>query len=571
MNRIYTCLYALAFCQAALIGAPTQKAQPQEPLAIKADAQEPLKEKYNHLQHDFNDMVKAKHFSDYQLSCSNQKLAHILAFSDMQKKSLEARNNELAKKTYAQDATLAEKNKQIMALFKEIEGIRKMLNNSLVTRNHLERAYLNLDQKLQVTQQTYAAQTKHLNHKLIDVQTAKATSLMTEAKALAQVARLEQALKDTEEFYTTDMYKTFDALAYELEETRKQLTIATDATFETERELAFVKKQLETAQSLIANGGVSAKSEKDLKTIQASLAKLSKEATESQGSYHAQLTQAIEHIKKLDYKLNKAQAEAEKNQKDIQQRAAREAKHSQDFKAITADLAKIKREYQANLAQNTIALTKTIKSLETELQTTKAQASRAAKTMQAKDIAFGTLDRHSKRLQTLVAQEEQAHQSLLQKLNSKELEVKNANLKLTRLESTEKNLRALVSKTQQELSEETQKTKALGLQLKNVSQKLASAELAKDKALFQAAEITKENDELSKKLAQSEADAFVLKDERNLYMFERHTFARMAKKAVDERNAFASRYDTLLKTVYRAQEDAKTGVSEAHPAGIAFA
>lgn len=569
MKRFYSCLYALALCQ-AVVSAPSQKAAAPGLSIAQASEQDQYKEKYTHLQQNFTDVVKAKDVTDYQLSCQNQKLAHILAFSDLQKKSLEARNSELIQRNYAQDKELAEKNKHIARLFEEINTIRTMLRNSLNTRNNLERAYLNLDQKLQVTQQNFAAQTKHLNHKLIDLTAAKTTSLMSESKALQQVSHLEQALRDNEQFYTKDMYKTFDSLAQELEETRKQLNIATDACFETEQELSQVKKQLEAAQSLLSNGGVSAKSERELKAIQTTLAKLGKDALESKGSYHQQLTQALEHIKLLDQKLNKAQVEAERNHRDIQQRAAREAKHSQDFKIISSDLAKLKREYQSNIAQNTFQLTKTIKGLETELQTTKAEALRAFKSIQAKDMAFSALERHSKGLQALVAQEEATHRTLVKDLHSKEVELRNVHAKLARLDTTEQNLRSLVSKTQQELAGETQKSKSLAAKLRNVSQKLASAELERDKVSYQNANLQKDISELSQKLMHSEGMALALTEERNNYMFERHAFARMAEKAVADRNVFAERYQTLLKTVSRARENSKLGISEAHPVGIAI-
>jgi|GEM_PF-2216450 len=569
MKRFYSCLYALALCQ-AVVSAPSQKAAAPGLFITQASDQDQYKEKYTHLQQNFNDVVKAKDVTDYQLSCQNQKLAHILAFSDLQKKSLESRNAELIHKNYAQDKELAEKNKHVARLFEEINAIRTMLRNSLNTRNNLERAYLNLDQKLQVTQQNFAAQTKHLNHKLIDLTAAKTTSLMSESKALQQVAHLEQALRDNEQFYTKDMYKTFDSLAQELEETRKQLNIATDACFETEQELSQVKKQLEATQSLLTNGGVSAKSERELKAIQTTLAKLGKDALESKGSYHQQLTQALEHIKLLDQKLNKAQQEAERNHKDIQQRAAREAKHSQDFKIISSDLAKLKREYQSNIAQNTFQLTRTIKGLETELQSTKAQALRTFKSIQAKDMAFGALERHSKGLQALVAQEEATQKTLVKDLHSKEVELRNVHAKLARLDTTEQNLRLLVSKTQQELASETQKSKSLAAKLRNVSQKLASAELERDKVSYQNTNLQKDISELSKKLMHSEGMALALTEERNNYMFERHAFARMAEKAVADRNMFAERYQTLLKTVSRARENSKLGITEAHPVGIAI-
>ena len=569
MNRFYSCLYALVLSQ-AVIGAPSPKAAWVNSLGEKTDEQALYKAQFNHLQHSFNEVVKSKDHADYQLSCQNQKLAHILAFSEMQQKSTENRNTELAKKSYVQEKTLEEKNKQIEQLFTEINSIRTILHNSLTTRNNLEHAYLNLDQKLQITQQNFTAQTKHLNHKLIDTEAARTTSLMSESKALQQVAHLEQALKENELFYTKDMYEIFDSLAFELEATRKELSIATDACFEGERELMQVKKQLEIAQSLIAEGGVSAKSEKDLRAIQASLAKISKEAVDAKGSYQQQLSQALQHIKLLDSKINKAQVEAEKNQRELQQKTAREAKNAQDFKVLTNDLARAKRDFNANLAQNTLQLTRTIKGLETELQATKAQALRAAKTIQAKDMAFGALERHAKNLQGIVAQEEATHKTLAHNLTAKESELKNVHAKLAPLEITEHTLRSLVGKTQQELKAAEGQQAALSHKLKNVSQKLASAELAKNKVMYENKNLLTENTELNKKLAHSEASLSVLTDECNNYMFERHLFANMAKKAVEDRNLFANRYETLLKTVSRAHTNSKQGISEVHPSGIAI-
>lgn len=569
MNRFYSCLYTLVLSQAVFCASALKTVQ-TDSLLEKNDAAVLQKAQYNHLLHNFDDMVKSKNNADYQLSCQNQKLAHILAFSDAQKKSLENRNSELVQKNYTQDKTLTSKNEQIQKLFDEINNIRTMLHNSLTTRNNLERAYLNLEQKLQLTQQNFLAQTKHLNHKLIETEVARTTSLMSEGKALQQVARLEQALKDNEIFYTQEMYQTFDGLAFELDETRKQLAIATDACFEGERELNMVKKQLEAAQSLISEGGVSAKSEKDLKTIQASLAKISKEALDSKGSYQQQLSQALDHIKKLDGKINKAQIEAEKNHREIQEKTAREAKNAQDLKIITNELARTKRSLNATIAQNTQQLTKTIKALEQELQTSKNVAARSVKTIQAKDIAFGALERHARNLQTMIAQEEETHKTLAQNLTSKESEIKNVQAKLARLETTEHSLRSLIGKTQQELKAVEGQKAILGQQLRTVSQKLASAELEKDKVAYANKNLTTQNAQLSQKLTQSEASASVLTEERNNYMFERHSFARIAQKAVQERDIYANRYETLLKTVSRAHNNSKQGISQAHPAGVAI-
>ena len=87
MNRFYSCLYALVLSQ-AVIGASAPKAASVDSLVEKNNEQA----QYNHLQHSFNEMVKSKDHADYQLTCQNQKLAHILAFSEMQKKTIENRN-----------------------------------------------------------------------------------------------------------------------------------------------------------------------------------------------------------------------------------------------------------------------------------------------------------------------------------------------------------------------------------------------------------------------------------------------------------------------------------------------
>lgn len=570
MNRLNSCLSVLFLCYAAM---PLFASQPTISQGLFATAQSEIpnyKSKYDLEKHNFEDVRKARDLADYQLTCQNQKLAHILAFSDMQKKSLEERNAQLAQKSYGQDKVLEEKNEQISHLFKEINTVRKMLHESLNTRNNLERAYINLDQKLQATLQNFQAQTKHSNHKLIAVESARKSSIMSESKALQHVSLLEQALRDNERFYTQDMYKVFNNLAVELEETRKQLAIATDACLETEQELDVVKKQLETTQQLLGKQGASAKTEKDIKAIQASIAKVGKTALEGKETQHHQLTQALDHIKQLDQKLIKAQSELDKNDRDIQQRTAREAKHIQDFKLINSELNKFKREYRSNLAQNTLQLSRTIRALELELQTAKLQATRTQRTIEAKDQAFETLEKHSKTLQAQVASEEAAQKSLISQLRTKESEAKSAQAKLARVEQTEQALRSITAKTQKELAAEAAQKKTLALQLRNVSKKLADAELTKEQALYTAKNLTRTNEDLVVKLGESEKRAFSLEEERNMYMFERHAFARTAERIASERNLFAERLNSIIQTVSRVQENSKLGINHAHPSGTAI-
>lgn len=571
MNRFGLCLLAsLLSCSAALVaGARESIAQTLSQTAQQENIN--FKKQYEQAKADFNDVRKARDYADYTLSCQNQKLAHVIAFNEFQRQALEKRGDELAQKSLDQEKMLGEKNQQLSHLFGEISTIRTMLHESLAARNNLEKAYLNLDKKFRQTQHNFVTKTKQLSDKMIQSEVLRQASLAGEGKAVQRVALLSQALRENEKFYTQDVNKIFDELAYELETTRSQLALAADACEETEHEATMLKQQLEMTQKLLGKQGFSAKSEKDLKALQLAINKLGKQTTEGKSSYYQQLSQALDHIQKLDHKLDKAQQDLAKNEVAMMNKLAAESKSQQDIKILNSELSRIKREYQSNLAQNNLKSAQGLKALDAELFKTKHSFERMRKTLNAKDLAFGVLEKHCKTLQTALNKEHETQKLLVENLREKESALKQTQAKLARTEITEHNLRALTKKAQAELADEMATTKKLAGQLQSVSQKLATTEIAKDKALARTQELTALNDELSTKLQQSERNAFALEAQRNAYMYERHAFANIAQQVADQRNLAVDRLNTVIQTVSNAHENAKRGITAQHPHGVAIA
>ena len=495
----------------------------------------------------------------------------MIAFNDFHRKSLENRTNDLAQKNETQDKMLAEKNRQVLLLFTELATIRKMLNESLAARNTLEKAYLNLDTKFQLTQQNFINQNKSLSEKIITAEVQRQASLAGESKATQQVALLGQALKENEVFYTKDVNKLFDDLAYELETTRSQLALATDACLETEHEVAMLKQQLEMTQKLLSKQGFSPKNERDLKNLQMAINKVGKQATSGSTSYHKQLSEALTHIQKLDSKLEKTQLDLAKNEVALKNKTAAEAKSNDDIKMLSSEISKLKREYQSNLAHNNLQSAQTLRTLNEELNTAKHGLQRATKSLAAKDQAFEVLEKHCKTLQATLTKETEAQKKLVAQLNTQETNLKTAHAKLAHAEAAEHTLRNLTKKAQDELKEEMATTHQLAGQLKSVSSKLASAEMIKEKAVESFKDVSSINNDLSFKLRESERQVFALKNDRDFYMSERNQFSLAASRVAEERNMFADRLNSVLKTVSHATHNAQRGITPSHPHGVAIA
>ena len=570
MNRFGLCLFtALLSCSAALVAGAKENIAKNLSQATEQDNTN-YRQKYAQVKSEFDDVRKARDYADYSLSCQAQKLAHVIAFNDFHKKALEKRTNELAQKSDTQNKMIEEKNKQVSLLFSEISTIRSMLNDSLSARNRLEKAYLTLDKKFQTTQQNFLTKNKQLKDKIIEADVTRQVSLMGESKAAQQVALLTQALKDNEKFYTEDVNKIFDELAHELETTRSQLALATDACYETEHEANMLRQQLEMTQKVLSKQGLSAKTEKDLKEIQLAINKLGKQTTTGQSSYHQQLSQALDQIQKLDRKLDKTEQELAKSALELQHKIATEGKSQQEIKMLSSELSRMKREYQSTLAQTHLESTRTMQSLESELNKTKHSFERARKTLEAKDLAFGMLEKHCKDLQTVLNKEQSAQKTLVENLHAKEALLKTTQAKLARSEQSERTLRNLTKHAQAELAQEMATTQALGEKLQSVSQKLASTEMAKNSLLKQTQELSLQATELGSKLQESERQAFALKTERDVYMSERHAFAHAAERLAMERDAFADKLDTVVKTVSTAHYKAKRGINDQFPNGVAI-
>jgi hypothetical protein len=500
------------------------------------------------------EVQESKNFADYQLTCQNQKLAHILLFSETEKKGLEKRNNELAKKNYLSEQITREKNNQISLLFDEIQTIRKSLYQSLSTRNNLDKAYLELDQKFQLLQHNYSAQVKSLQSKVIASEVARQCSVMSEGQALQEAAILEQALKDNESFYNKEIYTIFNDLSKDLENTKQQLTLATDACYETQTELDAVKEQLTIAQKILSKQGLTPQNEKELKALQQAVNRVAKQATGNKNSHHQKLAESLKKIQSLDQKLEKAHQIIAQNQTELKTKAARELSSAQELKTMNAELLRVKKEYQATLAQNALSSNRTIKHLLSDLSSSKEQNTRSQKILAAKDLAFSTLEKHCANIKNALSREELAQKALLAELSTKNTQEKQLVAKVEQLQSSQINLRSLASKAQKELADKTIESQQLGFKLKVTSKKLAENVLRLDDLSTKLSDITKSQNELAVKVDAQESEISILTLERNNYMNERHQFANLANKLYNDRSIVTSRLNTVIETVAKAHE-----------------
>ena len=77
MNRLNSCLSVLFLCYAAVPLSASQATISQELFAIAQSEIPNYKSKYDLEKHNFEEVRKARDLADYQLTCQNQKLAHI--------------------------------------------------------------------------------------------------------------------------------------------------------------------------------------------------------------------------------------------------------------------------------------------------------------------------------------------------------------------------------------------------------------------------------------------------------------------------------------------------------------
>ncbi|MBM3894401.1 hypothetical protein FJ366_02285 [Candidatus Dependentiae bacterium] len=503
-----------------------------------------------------HDMQTAKDFAEFQLSCSNQKIAHLLSFTQAEKKSLEERNTELAKKTYVHDKITAEKNNQISLLFEELQAIRKSLYEALATRNNLEKAYLELDQRFQSIQQNFSAQVKKLQSKLIASEVSQQNGLISEGAARQQVAILEQALKDNETFYTKEIYDIFNDLSKDLENTKQQLSLATDACYETENELSMVREQLTLAQKFISKQGYTPQTERELKTLQQAINKVSKQTAGSKASHHQRLAESLKKIQSLDQKLERAQQEIARNELEIKSRTAKDLKQGNELKSLNIEIARLKKEYQATTAQNSLASARMMKQLQADLATTKDQFNRSKKIVEAKDLAFSVLEKHCNNLKASLHKEEAAQQVLLNHLKTAQNNAKQMEAKVGQLESSQAHLRSLVSKTQKDLAEKTTESHALASSLKTVSKKLADAEISKENLAKMLNDTTFKYETTLSRVDKQEKEIISLETERNTYMFERHHYANLAHRLYNNNTTISGRLNSVLDAIAKNHEHA---------------
>ena len=500
------------------------------------------------------EVQESKNFIDYQLTCQNQKLAHILLFSETEKKGLEKRNSELAKKNYLSEQIAREKNNQISLLFDEIQTIRKSLYESLSTRNNLDKAYLELDQKFQLLQHNYSAQVKSLQSKVIASEVARQSSVMSEGQALQEAAILEQALKDNENFYTKEIYTIFNDLSKDIENTKQQLTLATDACFETQTELDAVKEQLTVAQKILSKQGLTPQNEKELKALQQAVNRVATQATGNKNSHHQKLAESLKKIQSLDQKLEKAHQIIAQNQAELKTKTARELSSAQELKSMNAELLRVKKEYQATFAQNALSSNRAIKHLLADLSSSKEENTRTQKILAAKDLAFSTLEKHCTNIKNALSREELAQKALLSELRTKTTQEKQLIAKVEQLQSSQVNLRSLASKTQKELADKTMESQQLGFKLKVSSKKLAENVLRVNDLSAKLSDVTKSQNELAVKVDAQENVIAGLTLERDNYMLERHQFANLANKLYNDRSIVSERLNTVIETVAKAHE-----------------
>jgi hypothetical protein len=498
-----------------------------------------------------HDMQNAKNFAEYQLSCQNEKLAHLLSFTETEKRSLESRNSELIKKTYLHDQITAEKNNQISLLFDEVQAIRKSLYEALSTRNNLEKAYLELDQRFQLIQQNFASQLKKLQSKLIASEVAQQNGLISESAARQQAALLEQALKDNEAFYTKEIYEIFNDLSKDLENTKQQLSLATDACYETETELDMVKEQLTLAQKFISKQGYTPQTERELKTLQQAINKVSKQTAGSKSLHHQRLAESLKKIQALDQKLERAQQEIARNDLEIKAKTAKELRQGQELKQLNTEIARLKKEYQATMAQSTLASARTMKQLSLDLASTKDQFNRSKKIVEAKDLAFTVLEKHCNNLKATLHKEEEAQHKLLTELKTAQNQAKQLETKVGHLESTQANLRSLISKTQKDLAEKTAESHSLAASLKTVSKKLVDAEISKQNLAKNLNETTFKYETLLSHADAQEKQIYSLTGERNNYLTERHRYANLAHRLHESNATISSRLNTVLEAIQK--------------------